>query len=545
MDPDVRSRSARMRDMMTRAVSFDNVTAFAASPLEHNSPVIGPQRSPQADVGANLLDTFPEAAGPTTAIPLLGKAHKGDALLQPHGHGGEKTSSKKGFATKRLAIVMVGLPARGKTHIARCLERYLNWLGFTSAVWNVGNYRRKLLGGNQKADFFDPTNEAGARMRMELAMECLNDMLNWFESGGLVGLYDATNSTVQRRKMVRERLEAAAVRVLFLESICTDESIVQNNITETKLRSPDYRGQDPDIAVRDFTARIQTYVSQAETIHDNEQCSYIKVINVGKQIILNNIQGYIQAKIVSFLLNTHITTRSIYLSRHGESEWNVTGQLGGDPCLTPRGRLYARRLADFIQHEFSDESCSLPLVWTSQLRRTRQTVEHIPTMNLCWRALNEIDAGVCEGLTYAEVAEKHPDVAQARKADKLRYRYPGGESYVDVIYRLEPVILELERQRGPVVIVAHNAVIRSIYAYFTGKRQDECPNIDIPLHTVFKLTTTAYGAVETRFPIDVANTYANKTPESASHSSASESETPSPNLAALSQKLADASLSHR
>eukprot|EP00168_Porphyra_purpurea_P017318 TRINITY_DN593_c0_g1_i12.p1 TRINITY_DN593_c0_g1~~TRINITY_DN593_c0_g1_i12.p1 ORF type:complete len:241 (-),score=85.93 TRINITY_DN593_c0_g1_i12:273-995(-) len=157
---------------------------------------------------------------------------------------------------------------------------------------------------------------------------------------------------------------------------------------------------------------------------------------------------------------------------------------------------------------------ALPLVWTSQLRRTRQTVAHIPTINMCWRALNEIDAGVCEGLTYASVAETMPDVAAARKADKLRYRYPGGESYVDVLTRLEPVILELERQRGPVLIVAHNAVIRGIYAYLMNKTQAGCPSIDIPLHTVFKLTTRAYGAEEQRFPLDVEATYNNKTPES-------------------------------
>jgi broad specificity phosphatase PhoE/predicted kinase len=509
MDPDGRSRSARMRHMMTRAVSFDNVTAFAASPL--GAPPVS--ASPPTGAPGGLHDAFPEE-----------EDAEGRARRAP--------GKDKGFAKKRLAIVMVGLPARGKTHIARCLERYLNWLGFGCAVWNVGNYRRMILGGSQSAEFFDPRNADGARARMELANECLNDMLAWFEDGGVVGIYDATNSTVERRKMVRERLEAAAVRVLFLESICTDDAIVQKNISETKLRSPDYRGADPEMAVKDFTARIAKYVSVAESVRDDERCSYIKIVNVGKQIILNDIQGYVQAKIVSFLLNTHITTRSIYLSRHGESEWNVTGQLGGDPKLTTRGRSYALRLAEFIQAEFDGGAGGgaggdgdgaaqrrLPAVWTSQLQRTRQTVEHIPTMNLCWRALNEIDAGVCEGLTYAEVAATYPEVAAARKEDKLRYRYPGGESYVDVIYRLEPVILELERQRGPVLIVAHNAVIRSIYAYFTGKRQEDCPNLDIPLHTVFKLTTTAYGAMETRYPVDVANTYANKTPDSSAEES--------------------------
>jgi broad specificity phosphatase PhoE/predicted kinase len=538
MDRESHLRSERMRDMMTRAVSFDNVTAFAATPL-----------SGQAG-SFQTHNAFPVAL---------------DGLPSPNSATGDRDHDgmrppKSGFAQKRLAIVMVGLPARGKSHIAKTLERYLNWLGFASAVWNVGNYRRMILGGSQRADFFDPNNEDGARARMELARECLNDMLNWFESGGVVGIYDATNSTVERRRTVRERLEASAVRVLFLESICTDDTIVQKNIAETKLRSPDYRGADPEVAVRDFTARIKQYVSQSETVQDSEKCSYIKIVNVGKQIILNDIQGYVQAKIVSFLLNTHITRRSIYLTRHGESEWNVSGKLGGDPNLTVRGRAYALRLAEFIQAEFDTSSSSggdgsgcssdgeaaaqrkLPAVWTSQLKRTRQTVKHIPTMNLCWRALNEIDAGVCEGLTYDEVAHTYPEVAAARKEDKLHYRYPGGESYVDVIYRLEPVILELERQRGPVLIVAHNAVIRSIYGYFTGKRQVDCPNLDIPLHTVFKLTTTAYGAVETRFPFDVDNVDANKTPESTTGSGSAASDPDAPPLPILCDQLASAAM---
>ncbi|KAI0566898.1 6-phosphofructo-2-kinase/fructose-2 6-biphosphatase 4 [Gracilaria domingensis] len=463
----------RLREMLKRAVSFDNVSAFASIP---------------------------------NGSAAYADGHS--ALAAPH------DQSPAAIATKKLCIVMVGLPARGKTHIARCLERYLNWLGFSAAVFNVGNYRRMILGATQSADFFSPDNLEGRRARMELAIECMNDMLEWFSHGGMVGIYDATNSTKKRRKMVKDRLEAVGVRVLFLESLCTDPAIIEKNILETKLRSPDYKDKDPEEAVMDFKKRIQQYDKANETVDDSEKCSYIKVVNVGRQIILNDIQGFAQGKIVSFLLNSHITPRSIYLSRHGESEWNVTGQLGGDPDLTVRGRNYAKCLAEFIDSEFPKKGKELPLVWTSQLRRTRRTVEHIPSVNHSWRALNEIDAGVCEGMTYKSIAEQMPEIAGERKKDKLRYRYPGGESYVDVIYRLEPLILELERQRGPVLIVGHNAVIRAIYAYFMRKSQEECPYIDIPLHTVFKLTTRAYGAEEEIFPLEVAHTDHNRTPDS-------------------------------
>lgn len=41
---------------------------------------------------------------------------------------------------------MVGLPARGKTYIARKLNRYFNWLGYRSRVFIHGNYRREICG---------------------------------------------------------------------------------------------------------------------------------------------------------------------------------------------------------------------------------------------------------------------------------------------------------------------------------------------------------------------------------------------------------------
>jgi 6-phosphofructo-2-kinase / fructose-2,6-biphosphatase 2 len=71
-------------------------------------------------------------------------------------------------------------------------------------------------------------------------------------------------------------------------------------------------------------------------------------------------------------------------------------------------------------------------------------------------------------MTYGEIAEKYPDDFAARDQNKFTYRYPRGESYEDLVARLEPVIMELERQ-GNVLVVSHQAVIRCLLAYFTDK----------------------------------------------------------------------------
>ena len=76
---------------------------------------------------------------------------------------------------------MVGLPARGKTYIARKLSRYLSWLRIRTKVFNVGNYRRAQFGAAQPHNFFDSLNEAARRQRTQAAMDAVEDMKCWFD----------------------------------------------------------------------------------------------------------------------------------------------------------------------------------------------------------------------------------------------------------------------------------------------------------------------------------------------------------------------------
>ncbi|ETN37696.1 uncharacterized protein HMPREF1541_07319 [Cyphellophora europaea CBS 101466] len=401
---------------------------------------------------------------------------------------------------------MVGLPARGKSLIAGKIVRYLKWLSVTARIFNVGSYRRND-NPHPDANFFDVNNTAGEQARRAAAEAAVADMIKWFSNKkNKVGILDATNSTKARRKWIYEKITEAKLLHIFIESKCDDESIIMHNILDVKTTSPDYVGQDPEKAAQDFRDRIKNYEKVYESLDESEKdYSYVKVTNVGHQVVINRIQDYLSSRIVYYLTNLHIKPRSIWLSRHGESEYNVLKLIGGDSNLSPRGEEYAKILPELLIKSGIPKDQKV-VVWTSTLLRTNQTARHVVEQlgfrKLEWKALDEIDGGICDGYTYRQIAEKWPEDFAARDSDKYHYRYPGGESYADVVARLEPIIMELEREEN-VIIVTHQAILRCIYAYFNETPSDESPWQKIPLHTLIKLTPRAYGSKKEEFPANI------------------------------------------
>lgn len=398
-------------------------------------------------------------------------------------------------------IVLVGLPARGKTFIAKKLTRYLNWVGIYTKVFNVGEYRRKATDSYKSNDFFRPDNVEAMGIRKKCAIMALNDLCSWLQNeGGEVAVFDATNTSRDRRDLIQQIcVHEYGFRVLFVESVCKDPDIIAENIREVKVTSPDYVGIDKDVAVTDFKERIKHYESSYEPLDaefDKER-SFIIIYNQGDRFLVNKVQGHIQTKVVYYLMNIHVRPRTIYLTRHGESMLNLEGRIGGNPNLSDNGRQYAQGLKRFIESENTNLT-----VWTSHLRRTMQTAEPLNCPKEHWKALNEIDAGVCEEMTYEEIQTKYPDEFARRDQDKFHYRYQGGESYQDLVARLEPVIMELERHNN-VMVICHQAVARCLLAYFLDKSSEELPYLRLPLHTVIKLTPIAYGCRMEEIPLNV------------------------------------------
>ena len=95
-------------------------------------------------------------------------------------------------------------------------------------------HRSQSVEKTHDASFFDPNNEQAAHIRDEIAMATLDELLDYIlDHGGSVGIFDATNSTLERRKLVIERIRERAgleLGVLFLESLCIDEQLLESNM---------------------------------------------------------------------------------------------------------------------------------------------------------------------------------------------------------------------------------------------------------------------------------------------------------------------------
>jgi broad specificity phosphatase PhoE len=186
--------------------------------------------------------------------------------------------------------------------------------------------------------------------------------------------------------------------------------------------------------------------------------------------------------------------RKIYLTRHGESLYNIENRIGGNPDLSDKGYDYANKLSKYINN--LDDNIN---ILTSKMTRTINTSTEIKFNKIRYDCLNEINAGICENMTYDEVSQKFPNEFSKRNADKLNYKYPEGESYRDLINRVQPILDIINNSNDTILIIAHQAILRVIYGKILNMKQEYYPNIPIPLHALTEIninnTTTTVNNI--------------------------------------------------
>jgi len=232
---------------------------------------------------------------------------------------------------ERVVIAMVGLPARGKSYTSRAIVHFFTFLGCPVRLFNAGNKRRTLGLAGAAASFFDPSNKDATQQREQMAMETLDDLLAWLESaphGCACGIFDATNTTVARRRAVIERCaraekpSATPLRLVFVESICNDAAILRHSY-RLKLSNGDYEGQDAERAFVDFVSRVEAYEQVYETITDEEasgfeiefdtnggRLRYVQTVDAGRKLVASGCNSYLMSHLVALLHTSLVGVRA-------------------------------------------------------------------------------------------------------------------------------------------------------------------------------------------------------------------------------------------
>ena len=160
----------------------------------------------------------------------------------------------------------------------------------------------------------------------------------------------------------------------------------------------------------------------------------------------------------------------IYLTRHGETEWNRQLKFQGhkNSDLTDKGILAAELLADRIEEIDIDHIVSSPLMRaynTAEIVRGNKDVEIVTHIGF-----KEINLGDFEGMSYVNIKKQQPTLLANIEKDPFINRYPNGENLQEFYKRVVKALMEvIDKYRNKtILIVAHGGTIKCIEAHIRG-----------------------------------------------------------------------------
>lgn len=171
-----------------------------------------------------------------------------------------------------------------------------------------------------------------------------------------------------------------------------------------------------------------------------------------------------------------MSERTIYLVRHGETDWNRAGRFQGhtDIALNEVGIAQARAVAGRLAGH------AIGAVAASDLRRAGETASILaeelglapPTIDA---ELRERSYGVFEGLTREECEARHPEIWRAHPAVEP----PGAEPRTLVAARMIRAVTRAAYLAEAVAVVSHGGAIRAFLEATSGTRVPPIPNVAI------------------------------------------------------------------
>ncbi|OGP68494.1 MAG: 6-phosphofructokinase [Deltaproteobacteria bacterium RBG_16_44_11] len=380
---------------------------------------------------------------------------------------------------EKLYLVLMGLPARGKSTLAIRLQEAFRKSRIPTKIFNNGNLRRAYLPLKEtsSANFYHPENISGIEMRKKFALINMKRAKTYLAGPGQVAILDAANVSRERRKMIEENLDNHPI--LFIECVNDDQEILTLSILE-KTNLPEFSLLNRQRAQAEFLKRIDNYRMIYTPL--KAERNYFRLDSLQNKILEEKQSDPMPLYLlIKDILITDVV-KNLFLIRHAETKFNTIDRIGGDSTLTAKGIFQAKALGRFFKKR------QISYIFTSHKKRTIQTARAICAMQkdckiIPIREFDEINAGICEGMTYKDIEKNFPDVFNARKTNKYHYVYPQGESYETMKPRIEAGIKKaffLNRHADNIMIIGHQAVNRMILAHFLYRRDVDVPYIYIP-----------------------------------------------------------------
>jgi broad specificity phosphatase PhoE len=233
--------------------------------------------------------------------------------------------------------------------------------------------------GTRGASFFDPHDQAAAAQREAMAEMACADLFRYIEEhdSPAVGILDATNTTTARRQKVVDFFQSrdCRIRILFVESVCDDPSIIRENIIRAKCGGADYRGvADVKTVIKDFEDRIENYAKVYEPLSTAEGYPFIKLCNIKEDVMVHKVRGGIPSQITYLLLNLFHLAFPVYLTMPGETVSQRVGAPAGDESLTEGGVQYSLEVASLIREYAKGLTFTVLHGTTESCRRTVEII---------------------------------------------------------------------------------------------------------------------------------------------------------------------------
>ncbi|MCP4667400.1 MAG: AAA family ATPase, partial [Deltaproteobacteria bacterium] len=261
---------------------------------------------------------------------------------------------------KKLYIVMVGLPARGKSTIAGKLKENLTKDAIKTRIFNNGDLRRRHARRDTfQPEFYDPMNQDGVALRETFALMNMRRAKAYLGNNGQVAILDATNVSRKRREKTVSLLKDQPI--LFIECMNDNDDILDASIL-TKIAHPELRHLDRNTAVDVFKQRIHYYNTIYQPLMYEKNRVKLDSLNnmILEEEIVEDIPYY--DRIRDFLVTD--TVKNLFLIRHGETYFNLEDRIGGDSPLTAYGKAQAEAMARYFKKK------RIPVIFTSEKKRT-------------------------------------------------------------------------------------------------------------------------------------------------------------------------------